>query len=95
MKRVEIIASRSVAQDLLDAPDAAYGAIPFTLIPDVQGRGRQGIRRGDAVWPELNVYLMTFCEDDRAAELSSAVRELKTRFPREGIKIFVSSADCG
>ncbi len=94
MKRVEIIANRSVAQDLLAALDEAYGDLPFTLIPDVQGRGRQGVRRGDAVWPELNVYLLMFCEDDRAAELASAVRALKGRFPREGIKVFVSSVDC-
>ena len=95
MKRVEIIANRSVEQDTLHALEDACGELPYTLIPDVSGRGRQGHRRGDAVWPELNVYLLIFCDDAQAAEIVRAMGTLKERFPREGIKVYVSAVECG
>jgi len=90
MRRIEIIANRSVSTELLEVIERDTPGLPYTLIPDVQGRGRQGVRLGDAVWPELNVYILIVCEDEAAGLVEKAVRELKTAFPREGIKLLSS-----
>ncbi len=94
MKRVEIIANKSVIEDILEAMDVVVPEIHYTLFPDLQGRGRQGIRRGDDVWPEQNGMVLVFCTDDEAELIRAAVHKLKEHFPREGIKVFISCVEC-
>ena len=88
MKRVEIIANRSVEEDLMDAFAAAGVVERYTKIPVVHGVGSSGPRMGDAVWPEENFVLITYCEEGEAEKIAELVAKVKLRFPDEGIKVF-------
>jgi nitrogen regulatory protein PII len=92
MMRVEIVANKSVQQDLLDVLDAAVPGIYYTVIPDVQGRGRQGVRMGDDIWPEKNFMVLIFCNRETSEHVEKAVCHVKKDYPYEGIKLFVSDA---
>jgi len=88
MVRLEIIANRSVEEDLFDLFGKRGIAAHYTKIPEVHGVGDAGPRQGDHIWPEENVLLIIYCQDDEAKQITDAVAELKEFFTDEGIKVF-------
>jgi nitrogen regulatory protein PII len=88
MIRVEIIANRSVEENILEALAKEGVAKYYTKIPNVLGTGACGPRMGDAVWPEENFALIIWCEKDEAEGISDAITKVKEKFPGEGIKLF-------
>ncbi|POR01355.1 hypothetical protein AU468_08550 [Alkalispirochaeta sphaeroplastigenens] len=88
MTRIEVVANQSVKPDLIEALQEAVPGISYTLWTGVQGRGGQGVRRGDAIWPEQNVVFMAYVEDRYVQPLREALGQIKERFPREGISLF-------
>jgi hypothetical protein len=88
MKRVEIIANRSVEEDLMEAFASAGIAQAYTKIPVVHGVGRSDPKMGDAVWPEENFVLLVYCDEAEASRIEEVVGETKLKFPHEGIKVF-------
>ena len=88
MMRIEIIANRSVEEDLQDAFRRSDVAKHYTKFPVVHGVGSSGSRMGDAVWPEENFALVVWCEEDEARRIAETVAKIKVKFPDEGIKIF-------
>lgn len=88
MKRIEIIANRSIEEDMRDLFNRRGIVQHFTKIPEVHGIGSSGPRRGDHVWPEENFILIVYCSDEEAEQIKNAVAELKLLFENEGIKIF-------
>ena len=94
MTRFDIITNQSVEVDLLELLDEAVPGIYYTLLPGVRGRGRQGVRRGDPIWPEKNALIIIYAETaDESQGVAKAVRALKKQFPNEGIKIFASQVE--
>ena len=93
MRRIEIIANKSVEADLLDALTRKGVAGYHTRIPEVYGVGNSGPRQGDHVWPEANVVLVVYCSEEEAAQIRDAVRELKRFFKDEGITVFECAAE--
>ncbi|HEQ72432.1 MAG TPA: hypothetical protein ENN69_08075 [Spirochaetia bacterium] len=93
MIRIEIFGNRAVEEDLFDLLNKHRAAPHFTLIPEVQGTGTSGPRKGDAVWPEENFVLVVYCEKKEADAIKNAVHELKERFPDEGVKLFAVKAE--
>jgi len=89
MCRAEIIANRSVQEEMVEALESDIPGILYTLIPDVQGRGEEDRKRGTVTWPELNFCLFAYVEDKEAAEMRRVVALIKQRFPNEGIKLFI------
>ena len=89
MKRVEIIANRSIEEDLMEAFSSAGIVKAYTKIPVVHGKGRSDPKMGDAVWPEENFILLVYCDSGEAKRIEETVVQLKTKFQNEGIKIFV------
>jgi hypothetical protein len=88
MYRVEIIANRSVEENLFETlRDQGAGKF-YTKYPNVLGVGSSGPRMGDAIWPEENFALVIWCEEDEARAVERAVERVKEVFPDEGIKIF-------
>ena len=53
MIRTEIYANRSVEEDILEEIEKRIPDFSYSLIEDVKGRGRSGVRQGTAIWPEL------------------------------------------
>jgi len=90
LKRVEIIANHSVEQDIMDALEKKKLAGYFTKIPSVHGRGDADPKRGDHIWPEENFILIIYCEDGDALTIETLMEEVRTHFPDEGIRCFVT-----
>ncbi len=88
MIRVEIIANRSVEENILEALAKEGVAKYYTKIPNVLGTGACGPRMGDAVWPEENFALIVWCEEEEAQGIKRAIVRVKEKFPGEGIKLF-------
>ena len=88
MKRIEIIANRSIQEDMFDAFKKADILKNYTLYPIVHGVGNSGPRMGDHIWPEENFSIVIYCEEDEAIQINEVIKELKAFFTKEGIKIF-------
>jgi hypothetical protein len=88
MKRMELIANRSVEEEITGALETKINGFYYTLLPVVHGRGKREYRMGTATWPEENFLLLSYLDDDAAALAEAAVNAVKERFPTEGIKLF-------
>ncbi|MCL2266552.1 MAG: hypothetical protein FWC17_02150 [Treponema sp.] len=88
MIRIEIIANRSVEENIFDAFEKEQVGKHYTKIPNAWGVGACGPRMGDAVWPEENFLLVIWCEEEEARGIKRAVFSVKEKFPGEGIKLF-------
>jgi hypothetical protein len=91
MKRMEIMANRSVEEELTGALEGGIKDFYYTLLPVVHGRGKSQYRLGTPTWPEENFLLISYMDDRDAAAAQSIVAEIKSRFPKEGIKVFFIS----
>ena len=92
MKRLELIANRSVESEIVEALEKNIKDFFYTLLPQINGRGKTKYRMGTATWPELNFLLISYLEDDDAIKAQEAVRAVKEQFPNEGIKMFMMDA---
>lgn len=88
MVRTEIYANRSVEENVLSEIEAQIPDIHYSLFEDVQGKGNSGVRKGTAIWPELNVLYVMYHENSKSLTIAEAVKRVKNNFPNEGIKIF-------
>jgi len=89
MKRMELIANRSVESEIIEALEETLADFFYTLLPQICGRGKTRYRMGTATWPETNFLLVSYMEDADAEKAQAAVRGVKEQFPREGIKVFM------
>ena len=88
MIRLEIIANRSVEENVLEALAKEDAGKFYTKIPNILGVGACGPRMGDAIWPEENFALIIWCEGEEAQRIQRAIAKVKEKFPGEGIKLF-------
>lgn len=90
MKRIEIIFSQAIEEDVLDALKPIPEAQFFSLIPGVKGRGYTTPKMGDAIWPEENELMIIYCMNDSAAfEIEEAIKKLQLKYTREGLAFFM------
>lgn len=89
MKRVEIIFSQSIEDDILESLKDIQAAQFFTLIPGVRGRGYSTPKMGDPVWPEVNELMIIYCDDDSSEEIRERLERVRERYPNEGLAIFM------
>jgi len=89
MIKVEIINNKAIEEDIIEVlEDHGYGE-NFTYISPVYGRGQHGRRERSAVWPEENVLFHIEVVEEDLQGLSEALKELKQRFPREGMRCYI------
>lgn len=91
-RRLEIIANLSVQDDIIEAVELVAPFSGYTIMPIVTGRakGEAGeYHLGTATWPEKNFLLLLYTTKSEARLIKAAVNDVKRRFPREGIKMFV------
>jgi hypothetical protein len=93
MKRLEIIANKSVQENILQSLETHIEGFFYTLIPVVHGKGKNGERLGTAIWPEENCMIITYLPDQQADTAAAHAEAVKRLFPNEGIKIFVMEAN--
>ena len=95
MERIEIIANRSVQDDITEGLEGTIKDFYYTVLPVVHGNGRQQRKLGTTTWPEQNFLLLAYVSDEDARIAREVVAQVKTRFPKEGIKIFSVPATSG
>ncbi|MFW5695084.1 MAG: PG0541 family transporter-associated protein [Alkalispirochaeta sp.] len=88
--RVEVIANRSIQEDFLELLEAAEVGQHYTLLPEVQGVGHAGPRRGDHIWPEENFVFVTYVGEEEARAVREQVEAVRSQFPTEGIRMFAT-----
>ena len=89
MKRMELMANRSVENEIISALEEHIQDFYYSILPQIHGKGKTRYRLGTATWPETNFMLISYLEDEDAARAQVAIRAVKERFPREGIKVFM------
>ncbi len=89
---MELIANRSVENEIIETLEKNIQDFYYTLLPQVCGRGKTKYRLGTATWPEMNFLLISYLDEEETARVETAVREVKERFPDEGIKLFMMDA---
>ncbi|TFG61677.1 MAG: hypothetical protein E4H36_09830 [Spirochaetales bacterium] len=88
MKRIEIIANKTVEENIHEALSELEVGQYYTKFAIAHGRGKSGTRFGDAVWPEENFILLIYAGEREAELIKRAVGKVKNDFPAEGIKLF-------
>ena len=93
MCRIEIIANKSVEEDIIETLEQNIEGILYTTIPLAYGRGGDNYKMGTTTWPETNFVLVTYVEDKDLPMVKAVIKGTKEKFNREGIKLFVVKAE--
>ncbi|OQX29464.1 MAG: hypothetical protein B0D92_03515 [Spirochaeta sp. LUC14_002_19_P3] len=88
LKRIEIIASQSLEDIVMQRLEQEKLASCHTKIPAVMGHGYTDPKEGNHVWPELNFMLIIYCGDSEAAKITKLMDEIREQHPKEGISCF-------
>ncbi len=88
MHRIEIVANRSVKEEIVEGLEESIQGALYTVIPEVEGRGKRDRKLGTTTWPELNFVLFAYVPDDKVAAVKAMIAEVKRRFPNEGVALF-------
>lgn len=89
MIRAEIFINKSVEELLLNNLEAAIPDFFYNIIPLTHGRGAESRKLGTTIWPETNVTIIAYCDDDKEKIIKTVVDYVKEKFPEEGIKLFI------
>lgn len=92
LKRVEIILSAAVDEDFVEGFKKNKIGAHFTKISGVTGAGFSNPKLGDSVWPQLNEMIIVYCPKEEAEKIVELVKEIREKYPMEGIACFVSKA---
>ncbi len=87
--RVEIIANRSVEEDLLE--QFSLQSIDYrTVISPVHGVGECGPCLGDNIWPEENSYILLFVDEKTADIIGEIATTIREQHRGTGLSCFIS-----
>ena len=92
LKRVEIILSAAVDEDFMDGFKKKGIGAHYTKISGVTGAGFSNPKLGDSVWPQLNEMIVVYCSKDEAEKIVDLAKDIREKYPMEGIACFVSKA---
>ena len=74
MKRLELIANRSVENEIIEALDSNIQDFYCTMLPQIHGKGKTKYRLVTATWPELNFLLISYLDDENTARAAAAIQ---------------------
>lgn len=89
MIRAELFANQSMQELLINNLEAAIPGFLYSIVPLAHGRGDNNYKLGTSTWPETNIIIIAYCDDDKEAKIRTVVDYLKEKFPTEGISLFV------
>lgn len=92
MYRAEIIANQSVQDDIIEVLEENIPDILYTIVPLVQGRGKENRKLGSATWPETNFLLISYIKKRNVDIVKAVIKAVKEKFPGEGIKVFFTKS---
>ena len=93
MYRLEIIANKSVEEDITDALEQYIPGILYSVVPLVYGRGGNDRKLGTSTWPETNFLMISYIEDKDLPTAKAVIEAVKDRFKGEGIKMFIIKSE--
>ncbi|MBQ0050456.1 MAG: hypothetical protein KBT11_00155 [Treponema sp.] len=93
MTRCEIIANQSVQEEIINLLEEHIEGVLYTVIPVVNGRGKNSYKMGDATWPETNFILISYVDDEKVKIVKAIIKAVKEKFVGEGIKLFLVKAE--
>ena len=89
MIRAEIFVNKSVQEVIINNLEAAIPDFFYSVIPLTHGRGKDNRKLGTTIWPETNVTIIAYMENEKEKVLRTVVDYVKEKYPDEGIKLFV------
>ena len=92
MVRIEIVANKSVEDDITKTLERYVQGILYTKFPLAFGRGGDDRKLGNSTWPETNFVLASYVEDEALDTVKTVIKAIKQKFPGEGIKLFAVRA---
>ena len=93
MIRLEIIANKSVQEDIEKSMERNIENFYYTVIPLAFGRGKKNRKLGTATWPETNFAMISYIEEKDFETANKVIAAVKEKFPDEGIKMFAVRAE--
>ncbi len=93
MYRAEIIANQSVQDEIIQLLEEHIQGILYTIVPLVNGRGKDSYKMGNSTWPETNFMLISYIADDDVEVVRAIIKAVKEKFSGEGIKLFFVKAE--
>ena len=91
--RVDIICTQALEEDFRQEFDEAKVAARYTNLAAVMGAGYSNPCLGDAIWPQLNVMFIIYCNENDCEKIKDIVWKLRDKYRTEGIACFVSKAE--
>ncbi len=93
LKMVLIAYNEAIDMEVMEMMEKC-GLKNYTKVIGVFGRGEaSGTHLGNDIWPGRNNLLYVAAPENAAKQLTSAVKELKAKLGKEGIKAFAWSLD--
>lgn len=89
MRMLMIVYNSAINSEVMEILEKS-GVENYTKWTQVQGKGKtSGTHLGTEIWPGENSVIFTATEDYRIEKLLSALRALRAKLGKEGIKAFV------
>jgi len=89
MKLIFLIYNAVIENKVKDALEKAK-VRTYTKLPSIHGVGTHSVPHLDSnVWPGVNNGLFIAVEDERKDEILKRMKELKSIYENEGLKVFV------
>ncbi len=93
LTRIEVITSQALEEDFNEEFKENKVAARYTKLANVMGAGYSNPRLGDAIWPQLNIMYIIYCDEAEAQKIIAICQKLREKYVAEGIACFKSSAE--
>ena len=88
--RVDLFFAQSIEEDIMEAFTMKKVGYHYSKIENVTGKGYSNPKLGDAIWPQVNEMLIVICPSTEAEKIYAIVKDIRKKYPIEGIACFSS-----
>ncbi len=89
MIRIELFANQSLQDMIINNLEGVIPDFFYSVVPLSHGRGKDSYKLGTATWPETNFILIAYCDDSQEQAVRTVIQYVKSKFPDEGVKLFI------
>lgn len=91
--RIDLMFSQAIEEDFIAEFDKYQVGQSYSKTSNVIGKGCSNPKMGDAIWPQLNSMYLIFCSSEESQIIRRIVKDLRQKYPTEGVACFVSQAE--
>ena len=89
MKLIFLIYNVVIENEVMEELEKA-NVKSYTKLPSIHGAGTHSVPHLDShIWPGVNHGLFIGVEDEKKEEILKRIKELKSTYEKEGLKVFV------